>query len=81
MKHFIVSDNKKFVGKVLKGLELADQKDNKLTLVKLKFSMDSYEKLAENKTKKLLETAQDLLHLIHSFEKKKHYKLCELVDA
>ena len=61
MKHFIVSDNKKFVGKVLKGLELADQKDNKLTLVKLKFSMDSYEKLAENETKKLLETAQDFI--------------------
>ena len=33
MKHFIVSGNKKVVGKVLKGLELADQKDNKLTPV------------------------------------------------
>ena len=52
MKHFIVSDDKKIVGKVLKGLELADQKDNKLTLVKLKFSMNSYENLAENETKK-----------------------------
>ena len=69
MKHFIVSDDKKIVGKVLKGLELADQKDNKLTLVKLKFSMNSYENLAENETKKLSETAQDLFHLIHSFGK------------
>ena len=46
MKHFIVSDDKKVVGIVLKGLELADQKGNKLTLVKLKFSMNSYENLA-----------------------------------
>ena len=67
MEHFIASDDKKVVGKLLKGLELADQKDNKLTLVKLKFSMNSYKNLAKNETKKLSETAQDLLHVIHSF--------------
>ena len=54
---------------MLKGLDLADQKDNKLNLVKLKFSMNSYENLAENETKKLLETTQDLFHLIRSFRK------------
>ena len=69
MKPFFVSDDKKIIGKVLKGLELTAQKDNKLTLAKLKFSMNSYENLAENETKKLLETAQDLFHLIHSFRK------------
>ena len=69
MKYFIVSDDKKIVGKVLKGLELADQKDNKLTMVKLKFSMNSCEKLAEKETRELWETAQDLFHLIHSFGK------------
>ena len=52
MKHFIVSDDKRIVGKVIKGLELADQKDNKLTLVKLKFSMNSYENLAEKRGNK-----------------------------
>ena len=67
MKHFIVSDDKKIVIKILKGLELADQKDGKLTLVKLKFSMNSCENLAENETKKLSETAQNLFHLIDSF--------------
>ena len=40
MKHFIVSGDKKIAGKVLKVLELADQKDNKLTLFELKFSMN-----------------------------------------
>ena len=69
MKHFIISDDKKILGKVLKGLELANQKYNKLILVKLKFLMNSYKNLAKNKIKKLLETAQDLFHLIHSFWK------------
>ena len=36
MKKFIVTDNKKIVGKVLKRLELADRKDDKLTVIKLK---------------------------------------------
>ena len=31
--------------------------------------MNSYENLAENETKKLSETAQNLFHLIHSFRK------------
>ena len=48
MKRFIVQGDKKVVGKVLKGLELADRKDNK-TLVKLKFSMNSYDRLTEKK--------------------------------
>ena len=69
MKHFIVSDDKKIIGKVLKGLELADKKDNKLTLVNLKFLINSYENLTNNEIKKLSETAQDLFHLIHSFGK------------
>ena len=57
----------KIVGKVLKGLELADRKDNKLALVKLKFSMNGYDKLTEKKIKLLWETAEDFFHLIHSF--------------
>ena len=74
IKHFVVSDDKKIVGKVLKGHELDDQKDNKLTLVKIKFSMNPYENMAENEIKKLLETAQDLFHLIHSFGKNENIK-------
>ena len=49
MKRFIVTDDKKIVEKVLKGLELAgkNKKDDKLALIKLKFSMNGYENLAE----------------------------------
>ena len=71
MRHFIVTDDRKIVGKVLKGLELADERDNKLTLVKLKFSMASYQKLTKNEIKKLSETVQDLLYLIYCFGKNK----------
>ena len=34
IKHFIVQDDKKAVGKVLKRIELANRKDNKITLKK-----------------------------------------------
>ena len=70
MKHFIVSDDKKIVRKVLKGFELVDQKDNKPTLVKLKFSMNSYEKLAENKTKKTIGNCTRLISSDTQFRKK-----------
>ena len=32
MKRFIVTNDKKVIRKVLKGLEIADKKDDKLTL-------------------------------------------------
>ena len=55
------------VGKVPNGLELAGRKYNKLTLAKLKFSMNGYDKLTEKKIKLLWETAEDFFHLIQSF--------------
>lgn len=58
---------KKIVGKVLKGLELADRKDNKLTIIKLEFSMGGYDRLTEKEIHGLSETAQDFFHLIHNF--------------
>ena len=61
MKHFIVSNDKKIVAKILKGIETIDQKDKKLTLCKLKFSTNPYKRLKENEIKKLSESAQDLV--------------------
>ena len=68
-QHFIASNNRNIFGKVLKSLELADQRGNKLPLIKLKFSMSSYEKLTKNEIKKLSETVQDMFHLMYSFRK------------
>ena len=73
MKHFVVRDDKKIARKVLKGIETIDQKDKKLTLCKLKISMNAYERLKENETKKLSESAQDLFHLILSFGKNEQF--------
>ena len=67
MKHYIVSDDKKIVGKILKRIETIDWKDKKLTLCKLKFSTNAYEKLTKREIKKLLESALDFFHLTHSF--------------
>ena len=37
--------------KILKEIKTIDQKDKKLTLCKLKFSINAYKKLAENEIK------------------------------
>ena len=79
MKYFIVNDDKKIVGKILKGIEIIDHKDKKLTLCKLKFSMNAYERLRENETKKLSESPEDLFHLIHGFGKNE--QLTNFVDV
>ena len=47
MKHFIVQDNKKTVGKVLNGIELANRKNNKLCQC-----VDAQRSLAKKKKKK-----------------------------
>ena len=72
MKKFIVTDNKKIVGKVLKRLELADRKDDKLTVIKLKVSMNGYKNLAEKEIFNLSIGVQDFFHLIYSFGKKEN---------
>ena len=69
MKHCIVQEDKKTVGKVLKGIELANRKDDKITLIKLKFSMNGYYNLTAIEIDKLSETAQDFFHLIYCFGK------------
>ena len=67
MKRFIAQDDKKNSWKGLERMELADRKDNKLTIVKLKFSMGGYDRLTEKEIHELSETAQDFFHLIHNF--------------
>ena len=69
MKHFVISNDKEIVQKTLKTIEKIYQKDKKLTLCKLKFSMNAYTRLKENEIKKFSESAQDLFRLIHSFGK------------
>ena len=82
MKHCIVQEDKKTVGKVLKGIELANRKDDKITLIKLKFSVNGYYNLTAIEIDKLSETAQDFFHPIYCFGKnEKNNKLCQCLDA
>ena len=74
LKKFIVKYNKKIIDKVLKGIEKMDRVDPELTLQRLKFSMQGYKKLTNNKLLLLSETARDFFHLLKSFGKKKNRK-------
>lgn len=69
LKNFIVTDNKKVINKVLKGIEKIDKTDQKLTLQKSKFSIASYKGLTINNIMLLSETARDFLHLLEVFGK------------
>ena len=61
---------KKTVGKVLKGIELTNRKDDKINLIKLKLSMIGYCSFTKFlEIDKLSETAQDFFHLIYCFGK------------
>ena len=67
MKRSIVDNNKKTIGKVLKGLEIADRKDNKLILIK--FPVTGYKNLTSREDSNLSNTAHNLFHLANSFSK------------
>ena len=44
-KEFILQDDQKILNKVLHGIEKVNEKDNKVTQITLKFSMQEYEKI------------------------------------
>ena len=80
-KEFILQDDQKILNKVLYGIEKVNEKDNKVTLITLKFSMQEYEKI-KNKNR-LSETTIDLLDLMYKFGKKHNLRnevIVHLVD-
>ena len=80
-KEFILQDDQKILNKVLYGIEKVNEKDNKVTLITLKFSMQEYEKI-KNKNR-LGETTIDLLDLMYKFGKKHNLRnevIVHLVD-
>ena len=66
-KEFIINDDRKTLNKILFRIEKFLKKDNKVTLVTLKFSMREYEKIRN--AHRLTTTTQDLLHLMFEFGK------------
>ena len=80
-KEFILQDDQKILNKVLYDIEKVNEKDNKVTLITLKFSMQEYEKI-KNKNR-LSETTIDLLDLMYKFGKKHNLRnevIVHLVD-
>ena len=76
-KEFIVEDERKTLNKILLGIEKLFKKDNKVTLITLKFSMREYEKIRNGH--RLTTTIQDLLHMMYKFGKL--HKINDVVTA
>ena len=66
-KKLVIQDDQKFINKIFYGVEKFDKKDNKVTLVTLRFSVPEYKKLKN--FDKWSETTVDLLHLINEYGK------------
>ena len=63
LKNFIITDDKKTVQKILNRIKTMDQKDSKLTLVKIRFYVKAYKNLSDRDIEKLNDTARDFFIL------------------
>ena len=66
-KEFVIDNDRNILNKILFEIEKFQKKDNKITLITLKFSMNEYEKIKNGH--RLRPTTQDLLHLMYQFGK------------
>ena len=66
-KDFFIDNDRNMLNKILFEIEKFQKKDNKITLITLKFSMNEYEKIKNGH--RLRPTTQDLLHLMYQFGK------------
>ena len=76
LREFIIQDDKNSMNRIFCDIEKFNKKDNKITLVTLKFSIAEYKKLKN--FDKLSETTVDLMHLINEYGKKLNLR-CEVV--
>lgn len=67
LKNFVIQDDQKIVQK--KGIEKMTKTDNKLTLVKINFSLKAFATLKSGEFESLSKTAQVFFHFIESFGK------------
>ena len=66
-RKFVIDNDRNILNKILFGIQKFQKKDQKITLISLKFSMSEYEKIKTGH--KLRETTQDLLHLMYEYGK------------
>ena len=67
-KEIVIQDDQKIINKIFYGVEKFYKKDNKITLVTLRFSIPEYKNLKN--FDKLSKATVDLLHLINEYGKK-----------
>ena len=67
-KEFILKVDQEVLNKILYGTEKFSKRDNKITLITLKFSIHKHGKIKN--MNRLNETAIDLLHLMNEYGKK-----------
>ena len=66
-KEFVIDNDKNVLNKILFGLDKFKKKDNKVTVISVKFSMKEYEKIKNGYRLRL--TTQDLLYLMCEFRR------------
>ena len=71
---FIIDNDLSVIDKLLFNLQKFNEKDSKINLVSLTFSIESYQKMKEKSLKNLTDTAKDFFHLLSEFGKLKKQK-------
>ena len=71
---FIIDNDLSVIDKLLFNLQKFNEKDSKINLVSLTFSIESYQKMKEKSLKNLTDTAKDFFHLLSKFGKLKKQK-------
>ena len=64
-KTFVIDNDVNILNKILFGIQKFQKKDQKITIVTLRFSMEEYEKIKNGH--RLRPMTQDLLHLIYEY--------------
>ena len=68
LKHFIVQDDRKIVGKVLFGTEKMTRTDNKIPICRIQFfNLNECKTLSKDELDSLKDTATNLFHFIQDF--------------
>ena len=75
---FEIDGNKSVIQKILFGIERMTRTDSKITLVKIKFSMNTCKHLNKAEVDNFSDTARDFFCFIQSFENK--LKVRDFVD-
>ena len=73
-KKFVIDNRLSVIDKLLFNLQKFDKKYQKINLLSLTFSIESYQKMREKSLKNLTDTAKDFFHLLSKFGKLKNQK-------